>query len=196
MRALASELEIEAPSLYKHVSSKDEILDGLCELVYNQVEIEDLGDAWHERLKAYAHAFRRALLANRNVACILATRPVATEESMILVEASLSEFVRSGLDAESGRQLLNIIVGLVVGHVLSEVADSAPGAAEHERLASFRTSLDPAQFPLTLATVAASPADRDAEFDLALDLLIEGIAFRYGDRLAQAKAIASDRAYS
>lgn len=183
MRALATELDIEAPSLYKHIANKDEILDGLCELVYGQVTVGELDDDWQSRLKTYARAFRKALLDNRNVACILATRPVATVNSMVLVEASLGEFTRVGLDVETGRRLLNIVVGLVVGHVLSEVADPVPGTAQHDNIIEFRTTLDPETFPLTLATLGRVSADRDAEFELALDLLIDGISVRFADEL-------------
>jgi len=190
MRALATELDIEAPSLYKHIANKDEILDGLCELVYNQVTVGELDDDWQGRMKTYCQAFRDALLANRNVACIVATRPVATEGSMFLVEASLSEFIRAGVDVETGRRLLNIMASFVVGHVLAEVADPTPGAAEFDQLATFRATLDPQGFPLTLATLGTSPADRDAEFELALDLLIDGIMVRFANELAVAESAA------
>ena len=191
MRALATELDIEAPSLYKHIENKDEILDGLCELVYSQVTVGEMGDDWQSRLKAYAYAFRNALLANRNVACILATRPVATEGSMLLVEASLSEFTRAGVDVETGRRLLNIMASFVTGHVLAEVADPTPGAAAYDQLAAFRSTLDPQSFPLTLATLGTSAADRDAEFELALDLLIDGITVRYANELALARHVSN-----
>lgn len=191
MRALATQLDIEAPSLYKHITNKDEILDGLCELVYSQVTVGEMGDEWQSRLRAYAHAFRNALLANRNVACILATRPVATEGSMMLVEASLQEFIRAGLDVETGRRLLNIMAGLVVGHVLSEVADPTPGAAEYDQLVSFRATLDGDTFPLTLASVGERPANRDAEFELALDLFVDGMTSRFAKELARAEAAAT-----
>jgi AcrR family transcriptional regulator len=189
MRALAAELDIEAPSLYKHVANKDEILDGICELVYGQVEVSDLPDEWHQRMKAYARAFRTALLNNRNAACILSTRPVATEGSMLLVEASLTEFVRGGVDPETGRRLLNIIVAFITGHVLSEVGAPVLGSMEHDKLGDFYAELDPIDYQHTLATVAGPPTDRDAEFELALDLLIEGIAIRFSDQLAAAKAL-------
>ena len=192
MRALATELDIEAPSLYKHITNKDEILDGLCELVYSQVTVGEVGDDWRDRLKAYAGAYRRALLNNRNVAPILAVRPVATEGSMLLVEASLAEFVRGGVDPETGRRLLNIIAGFVVGHVLAEVADPEPGTADAEaRLAEIRATLNPSLYPLTLATLGTSVADRDAEFDLALDLLIDAITIRYADELALARHVSN-----
>ncbi len=195
MRALASELDIEAPSLYKHVANKDEILDGICELVYGQVVVGELPDEWHERMKAYARAFRTALLNNGNAACILSTRPVATEGSMVMVEASLAEFVRAGVDVETGRRLLDIIVSFITGHVLTEVGSAKPGSADDVKLHQLYDTLDPASFSLSLATVGDSQPDRDAEFELAIDLLIEGIAIRFSDELAAAQANQLDAAH-
>lgn len=183
MRALAAELDIEAPSLYKHVASKGEILDGICELIYGQVTVAETGPEWDQRLKAYARAFRGALLANRNLAGVLATRPVATESSMALVEISLHEFINAGLDPNTGRQLLDIVVSLIIGHVLAEVGSPIPGAAAHDELTMFWSRLDAEQFPLSKATVAQTPPDRDAEFELALDVLVAGFATLFHDRI-------------
>lgn len=174
MRALAAELDIEAPSLYKHVANKGEILDGVCELVYGQVTIGELGDGWDGRLKAYARAFRASLLANRNVVAVLATRPVATEASMVLVEASLREFADAGVDADSGRRLLDIVVAFIIGHVLAEVGSPMPGAAEYEELEQFRARLDADHYPMSREALVHRPNDRDHEFELALDVLVAG----------------------
>jgi AcrR family transcriptional regulator len=183
MRALAAELNIEAPSLYKHVANKNEILDGMCELIYGQVTVEPTGPEWDQRLKTYARAFRSALLANRNLVGTLATRPVNTEASMLLVEVSLQEFTNAGLDPETSRRLLNIAVSTIIGHVLAEVGSPAPGAAEFDQLEKFRATLDPDLFPLSRATVAETPVDRDAEFELALDVLVAGVSTLFHDRI-------------
>lgn len=183
MRALAAELDIEAPSLYKHVAGKSEILDGMCELIYGQVTVEPTGPEWDQRLRAYARAFRSALLANRNVVQVVATRPVNTEASMMLVEVSLQEFTNAGLDPETSRRLLNIAVSTIIGHVLAEVGSPVPGAAEYDELEKFRSTLDPDVFPLSLETVAHTPVDRDAEFELALDVLVAGVSTLFHDQI-------------
>lgn len=166
MRSLAKDLDVEAPSLYKHVPNKEAILDGICELVYAEVVIDEVGEEWEERLRAYADGFRRALLRHRNAVPILATRAVATEGSMLLVEVALAEFARVGFDAETARRLLNVVVATVLGMALAEIADQD----------SARTNFaDPDKFPLASVTVVSTPADRDAEFDIALTMLTEGI---------------------
>lgn len=166
MRSLANDLDVEAPSLYKHVSNKEEILDGVCELMYAEVVIDDVGDAWEDRLVAYADGFRQALLRHRNAVPILATRPVATDGSMLLVEVALAEFARVGFDAETARRLLNVVVATVLGMALSEISDQ-----DSARL----TFADPERFPLASASVVATPADRDAEFEMAMAMLTAGI---------------------
>ncbi len=166
MRSLAKHLGVEAPSLYKHVPNKGSILDGVCELIYAEVVVEDVGDDWEDRLRAYADGFRQSLLRHRNAVPILATRPVATEGSMLLVEVALAEFARIGFDAETSRQLLNVVVATIVGMALSEISDQAGARREFA---------EPERFPLASASVVATPADRDAEFDTAMSMLAAGI---------------------
>lgn len=166
MRSLASDLGVEAPSIYKHVASKDAILDGVCELIYGEVVIDAVGNDWEERLRAYTDGFRRVLLRHRNAVPIVATRAVATTGSMFLVEVALTEFARVGFDAETARRLLNVVVATVIGMTLAEISDQD---SARELLA------DPLRFPLASATVAASPADRVAEFELAMSILANGI---------------------
>ncbi len=182
MRAIAADLKVEAPSLYKHVQNKDEILDGICELVYRQVVVEDHLPEWDKRLKAYAHAFRNALLRNHNVVPTLATRPISTEGSMLVVEAMLGQFTQFGFEPESARRLLNIVVANIIGQVLAEISTS-PLADVNNRFNVLRKSLPSDEFPLSATTVMGDMPDRDAEFELSLDLLIEGCQVMFGHQL-------------
>ena len=58
MRRLGADLGVEAMSLYKHVANKDEILDGIVELVVGAIEIPKEGSDWKEAMK------RRAMSAS------------------------------------------------------------------------------------------------------------------------------------
>lgn len=170
MRSLAKDLGVEAPSLYKHVPNKAAILDGICELIYAEVVMDDVGEAWEDRLRAYADGFRRALLNHQAAVPILTTRAVSTEGSMLLVEVALAEFARVGFDPETARKLLNVVVATITGMVLSEMSDQDTAR---------RSFAEPEKFPLASATVIAAPADRDAEFDIAMAMLTEGISRRF-----------------
>lgn len=186
MRALATELGIEAPSLYKHVSGKDEILDGICDLIYSDISVDLTGkDTWESRLREYCNAYRRALIMNSHCVPILAIRPVATESAMAVVEVTLQEFHDAGFDSGTGWQLLNVIAGTIVGHVLAEVGDEPATADMQEHLANFRQTFDRNNYPLAARTIGSNPANRDAEFQLAMDVLIAGAKVMFPDILRE-----------
>src|SRR5437660_2112271 len=62
MRRLARELGVEAMSLYNHVASKDEILDGMYDSVVEEIELPDGVTDWKAAVRAVATAERDVLL--------------------------------------------------------------------------------------------------------------------------------------
>lgn len=61
MRKLAAELGIEAMSLYYHVKSKDDILDGMLDVVYSEFSTPRSGDQWRTAMHERAESTRNAL---------------------------------------------------------------------------------------------------------------------------------------
>src|SRR3978361_1834884 len=55
MRRLARELGVEAASLYHHVKGKEQILDGLVELVAAEIELPKPSADWRETVSHRAH---------------------------------------------------------------------------------------------------------------------------------------------
>ena len=51
MRKLADRLLVEPMSLYHHVANKDEILDGIVDLVFAEIELPAAGDAWRPAMR-------------------------------------------------------------------------------------------------------------------------------------------------
>src|SRR5680860_1393223 len=61
MRRLGSRLGVEAMALYRHVANKDEILDGIVELVVGEIEIPASGSEWRVAMTLRAHSARDVL---------------------------------------------------------------------------------------------------------------------------------------
>src|SRR6187549_2096169 len=61
MRKLAKALGIEAMSLYNHVANKGDLLDGMVDLVFGEIEPPDPGGDWKEELRKQALSTRAAL---------------------------------------------------------------------------------------------------------------------------------------
>ena len=61
MRKLAAELGIEAMSLYYHVKSKDDLLDGMLDVVHSEFSTPRAGDEWRPAMRARAESTRTVL---------------------------------------------------------------------------------------------------------------------------------------
>jgi AcrR family transcriptional regulator len=61
MRKLARKLGVEAMSLYYHVKSKEDILDGMVDIVFSEVELPSAGAAWKTAMRDRAESTRRVL---------------------------------------------------------------------------------------------------------------------------------------
>jgi AcrR family transcriptional regulator len=61
MRKLAEKLGVEAMSLYHHVANKEEILDGMVDLVFDEIELPRAGADWRTEMRRRAESVRSAL---------------------------------------------------------------------------------------------------------------------------------------
>jgi len=61
MRSLASELGVKPMSLYHYVAGKDEILDGIVDLVFSEIELPAADGDWRSQMVRRAISARRAL---------------------------------------------------------------------------------------------------------------------------------------
>ena len=51
MRSLAQALGVEAMSLYHHVDNKDDILDGMVDIVFSEIELPRAGTDWKAAMR-------------------------------------------------------------------------------------------------------------------------------------------------
>jgi AcrR family transcriptional regulator len=61
MRSLAQELGVKPMSLYHYFANKDEILDGIVDLVFEEIELPDPHGDWRSEMRRRANSTRRAL---------------------------------------------------------------------------------------------------------------------------------------
>jgi AcrR family transcriptional regulator len=157
MRALAEELGVEAMSLYRYVSSKDDLLDGVHARILGELAVPERAGPWREVLRDLARAFRSVLEAHPNALLLFATRPAVAPGSVALLERTL----RLLFDAGFGDDALHAVqagISFVVGHTLWRVGAADPEEARRlARLARTRT-LDP-----------------DEECEYGLDALLLGL---------------------
>src|SRR6476619_2667585 len=61
IRSLAQELGVKPMSVYHYVANKDEILDGIVDLVYAEIDLPVPGEDWQTQMRRRASSARRVL---------------------------------------------------------------------------------------------------------------------------------------
>src|SRR5437764_13703077 len=65
MRKLGEAVGVEAMSLYNHVANKAELLDGMVDLIFSEIELPDDGSDWKAAMRARAVSARQVLARHR-----------------------------------------------------------------------------------------------------------------------------------
>ena len=170
MRRLGEELGVEAMSLYRHVKSKSDLLDGIYERILAGMELPRTSGAWDTDLAKLARAFRRVLAAHPKALILFATRPAVTPRALAYVELALVLLEEAGLVPRERLYTFQTIVTFIVGHALSSwgVAADVPDV-RYEALSRL-------EFPRVSALGSLLTShDVEAEFEFGLELLVTGL---------------------
>lgn len=177
MRRLGKELGVEAMSLYNHIPNKAALLDGLIEQVINEVEEPPADAPWDEQVRAMARSYRRLAHDHPHVVPLIAMRPFNTITALRPVERAFAIFRGAGFDEAETLHAFRTLAGFATGYTLAET-----GGFFGETIPSDSTDiveegdLDPDFFPnLTRMLPTIANCDHDAEFEFALDVIIEGL---------------------
>src|SRR5450755_2808590 len=76
MRRLGHALGRDPMSLYRYAANKTDLLDGVTELVLEQLTVDTTASDWAEQLRTVARAFRQLALTHPHVVPLLVTRPL------------------------------------------------------------------------------------------------------------------------
>lgn len=173
--SVASEVGCPAHVVKEHADSVDRLLDLACDLIYAEVDLRPLDAPWPERLRTYARSMRQALLRHPRSAMLMATRPIVSISSMAVAERALAEFTSAGLSPAEANRTLLVIVSFINGHALTEIGarHQELGGHTEQEVDTFRKGLSSSELPL--AASAVSHVDRDAEFELGLKFIIDGL---------------------
>ena len=90
MRKLAGELGVKAMSLYNHVAGKDEIIDGIVELVVAEIELPSPADNWKTAMRRRARSAHEVLMRHRWATLAIVSRSTAGPAMLRYVNATIA----------------------------------------------------------------------------------------------------------
>lgn len=183
MRRLGHELGRDPMGLYRYAKNRADLLDGITELVLDQLVIPTEGAHWQEQLRRTAHDFRALALQHPHVVPLLVTRPLSTPlglrplGTLRPLESILALLVDAGFAPADALHVYRAYYGFLYGHILNELQEIVVDAEEHEDLLRLGLHRLPVRCFPRLRALAPVLADYDgrAELDQGITILLTGL---------------------
>lgn len=131
---LARRLGVRAPSLYNHVRSKAEIVEGVRDLVVAEMDYGMFEDEpWDEALTRFAFSYRAAFASHPHTVPLLFMTPVRAPGAFRMYEVVVRSLARAGWPDPLLISVLASVEYLIAGSVLDRSASGEKHqvAADH-----------------------------------------------------------------
>ena len=178
MRKLGQALGVEAMSLYKHVANKDDILDGIVDLVAAEIEVPAVGGDWKRAMRRRAISAHTVLLRHPWATMLIVSRANVGPAMLRYVDATIGCLRAAGFGYATADHAWNAIDSHVYGFTLQTLNfPFEPG--EYAQVAqSFLPMIPVAQYPwLNGLSQQVIDGDYDGmhDFEFGLDLILNGL---------------------
>jgi AcrR family transcriptional regulator len=194
MRRLSDAVGRDPTVLYRHLPNKAAVLDGVAEIVLEQLSVDTADPDWAAQLRSVAHDFRRLAITHPNVVPLLVTRPLSTPlgqrpPGMLRpLEDVLELLIGAGFRGVDALHVYRLLFGFLYGHILNELQEVVERPEETDevlRLGLHRLAIT--EFPNVRAIAPALASyDGAAELDRGLDLLLTGLTAEQADGAVEA----------
>jgi AcrR family transcriptional regulator len=180
MRKLGQELGVDAMALYRHVRNKDDMLDGIVEVITAEIERPAPTDDWKAALRAQSMAARRVMLRHPWARRVFEDRPKGGPIFLAYIESVLATLRDGGFSVELAHHVLHVMGSRIFGFNQDLLEDKTQTAPSPDEAAMLLRALAPYPRVIEMAQSVShngvlGPCDDDVEFAFGLDLILDGL---------------------
>src|SRR5215217_3201472 len=167
----------EVMSLYHYVANKDELLDGMVDFVFSEIELPTTDIDWKTAMRRRAISTREALARHRWAVGLVQSRTSPGPANFRLVNAVLGCLREAGFSVENAVHAYSALDAYIYGFALQEKTLPVDTPAElAEAAESMRRRFAAAEYPHIAETiterVTRSEYDFADEFEFGLDMML------------------------
>jgi AcrR family transcriptional regulator len=186
MRRVGQELGVVPMALYKHVANKDEMLDGMVDVVIGEInaavsDVDDRSDEWKTVMRRRVLSARQVLLRHPWAPGLLESRNTMMPSMLRYYDSLVGLLRRAGFSIDLTHHALHALGSRALGFTQelyddSEEMDAEATAALMEQLAGEYPHLTQMVREISHdAETTLGWCDDQAEFEFALDLILDGL---------------------
>ncbi|MGO9163073.1 MAG: TetR/AcrR family transcriptional regulator C-terminal domain-containing protein [Streptosporangiaceae bacterium] len=180
MRKLGESLGVEAMSLYNHVASKGDLLDGMIDLVFSEIDLPAGGADWKTAMRQRAISARQALSRHRWAIGLMESRTSPGPATLRHHDAVIGSLRDAGFSIGMAAHAFSVLDSYAYGFALQEASlpfDTAEETVEMAQMIMAR--FPPDEYPhlteLTLEHVLQPGYDYGNEYEFGLALILDGL---------------------
>ncbi len=178
MRKLAKELGVEAMSLYNHVANKDEILDGIIDVVASEVDLPPDGADWKTAIRQNAISTRDVFLRHPWACSLSMSRQGGSSARLRRGDWMLKTLREAGLSKDLTYHAYHIVESHILGFTLQQLNFPYSGEELAGLATTFLQQLPADEYPDFVEHVRQHLEPRDGDeggFELGLDLVLDSL---------------------
>jgi AcrR family transcriptional regulator len=180
MRKLAQELGVEAMSLYHHVANKDDILDGIVDVVFSEIELPGDQADWKTAMRQRAISARETLRRHPWATSLMESRSTPGPANLRHHDAVLGILRSAGFSIELAAHAYSLLDAYIYGFALQET--SLPFSTPEETAEVAQTIMAggaadtyPHLTEIAVEHVLQPGYDYGNEYRFGLDLILDGL---------------------
>ncbi len=180
MRRLGQELGVEAMSLYRHVANKDDLLDGMVDVVFGEIELPGEETDWRSAMRRRAISVRAALTRHPWATPLMQSRSTPGPATLRHHDAVIGSLRSAGFPIALVAHAFSALDSYIYGFALQqrslpfETGEQTAELAE-SIMASFPAGDYPHLVELTVQHVLRPGYDYGEEFEFGVDLILDGL---------------------
>jgi len=180
MRELGLRLGVEAMSLYNHVANKDDLLDGMVDLVVSEIDLPADAVGWKEAMRRRATSAQAVFSRHRWASGLIDSRESSGPARLRYLDWVVGTLRRAGFTLEMTVRAFSLLDSYIYGFGRQQLNMSAGGDIEPEQTgAAFLRALPADEYlylrELVVEQAMSSGYDEGADFDFGLDLILDGL---------------------
>lgn len=179
MRRLGQELGVEGMAVYYHFANKDEVIDGIVDIVFSEIDLPSTDADWKTAMRRRAISLRDVLLRHRWAIGLMESRRNAGPANLHHHDAVIGCLRAGGFSTAMTANAYSVLDAYIYGFALTKMSLPFETSDEVADVATTMLAPFPADaYPNLVAFIAehVRPGyDYGDEFESGLDLILDGL---------------------
>jgi AcrR family transcriptional regulator len=188
IRSLAQELGVRPMSVYHHVAGKDEILDGIVDLVFAEIHLPEAGGDWRAQMRGRAASARQVLRRHPWAIGLMESRSTPGPATLRHHDAVLGVLRGAGFTVELTAHAYALLDSYIYGFALQEASlpfnaarqDTGGTGDTGDMAAAMLQRFPPGEYPhleeMATGYVLRPGYDFGDEFEVGLGVILDALA--------------------